>query len=284
MNAFFKNITLLAPVLRVHSLSKVRRFYSDVLGFKEISATENRVEFSASGKKPALLILEEDAQAPEPPRGSAGLFHLAFLYPDRASLALILRRLLNTHYPLQGSADHGVSEAIYLADPEGNGLELYADREPDLWPRRGMALAMFTEALDFENLLATSAESALNYTMPAGTRLGHIHLCVSKVDAAELFYGEKLGFKVQQKMPSALFMGRDGYHHHLGANVWQSNRPAVPGSRGLVKFKIAFSLAEEFEECVKNFADKVSSQDVLKHASVLLDFDGIGVELEKADV
>lgn len=284
MNVFFQNITLLEPILRVHSLSKVRRFYSEVLGFKEVSATETRVEFSANGKKPALLVLEEDAQAPVAPRGSAGLFHLAFLYPDRASLALILRRLLNTHYPLQGSADHGVSEAIYLADPEGNGLELYADREPEVWPRQGTALTMFTEALDFEDLLSSSSESASNYTIPPETRLGHIHLCVSKIDTAQEFYGEKLGFKVQQKMPSALFMGRDGYHHHFGANVWQSHRPAVPGTLGLVKFKISFASAEEFEKCLKHFSGNPHAADVSKRASILLNFDGIGIELERRDV
>ena len=172
--------------------------------------------------------------APPRPRGAAGLFHVAFLYPDRTAWARALQRLLELDVPI-GSADHGVSDAIYLSDPEGNGIELYADRPPEAWPPSGPdgQLTMYTEALDLPAALALAHQPGP--ILPAATRIGHVHLSVADLGHAERFYGDALGFTVTQRSyPGALFLGRDGYHHHVGANIWRSRQAAVPGTLGLV--------------------------------------------------
>jgi catechol 2,3-dioxygenase len=150
-----------------------------------------------------------------------------------------VRRVAERRHPLEGASDHGVSEAIYLSDPEHNGLELYADRPPELWPRRGGNLAMFTAPLNFNALLAEAKPAGYEYAAPPALRIGHIHLRVSDLQRAEAFYCQALGFEIRQRdIPGALFMGREQYHHHIGANTWFSRQPAAPGWLGLSRFAI----------------------------------------------
>ncbi len=233
MNPFFRSIEFSELTLRVADVARVQAFYQQVLGFDCQSGPGGDVRLGAPGHATTLVVLKAAPDAPPRPRGTAGHFHVAFLYPDRAALARALRRVLDLGVRI-GSADHGVSEAIYLADPEGNGIELYADRPPDAWPPRmpDGQVSMFTEALDLPALLAEA--QTRDVVLAHAARIGHVHLSVADLRHAEQFYGERLGFAVTHRTyPGALFLGRDGYHHHLGANTWHSRHRAADGVLGL---------------------------------------------------
>ena len=242
-SAFFQSVEFSALTLRVSDVASAQAFYQDVLGFARRPAPPGEAHLGTPGGETTLVVLQAAPDAPPRPRGTAGLFHVALLYPDRAALARALRRVLDLGVRI-GSADHGVSEAIYLADTEGNGIELYADRSPDSWPARAPdgQVTMYTEALDLPALVAEAVTQGP--LMPETTRIGHIHLSVADLGHAEQFYGERLGFAVTQRTyPGALFLGRDGYHHHIGANTWHSRRPAVDGVVGLAGFTVTLSNA-----------------------------------------
>jgi catechol 2,3-dioxygenase len=242
--AWFASVALTDLVLRVADAARVSEFYEAILGLRAAPLDGGRLGLF-NGPGPPLVVLDPALEeAPRAPRGAAGLFHVAFLYDDRPALAAALRRVIDARIPI-GSADHGVSEAIYLSDPEGNGIELYVDRPRDRWPpaQPDGQVAMVTDPLDVDALLAVSAPTA---GPPA--RIGHVHLSVVDLVHAERFYGDFLGFAVTQRTyPGALFLSRDGYHHHLGANTWRSNRPAVPGAPGLERFTISLAATDELE-------------------------------------
>lgn len=242
-SSWFSSVALTGVVLRVGDLGRVAAFYEAVLGLGRAAMDAGGVALRTARGAP-LVVLEPADRAAARPRGAAGLFHVAFLYDDRPALAAALRRVIDARIPI-GSADHGVSEAIYLSDPEGNGIELYVDRPRDRWPpaQPDGQVAMVTDPLDVDALLAVSAPTA---GPPA--RIGHVHLSVVDLVHAERFYGDFLGFAVTQRTyPGALFLSRDGYHHHLGANTWRSNRPAVPGAPGLERFTISLAATDELE-------------------------------------
>ncbi len=237
---FFDSVALGDLTLRVAELAQAQAFYQDVLGFACLQCDAGAARLAPPGAREALLVLQAAPDAPARPRGTAGLFHVALLYPDRHALGRVLRRLLDLGVPI-GSADHGVSEAVYLSDPEGNGIELYADRPPEAWPPKADdQVTMFTEALNLNDLLALAQTPGP--LLPEATRIGHVHLSVASLVDAERFYGDALGFAVTQRSyPGALFLARDGYHHHLGANIWRSRHAAVPGTLGLEEFTIRLS-------------------------------------------
>lgn len=202
---------------------------------------EGQLALGVDGEPP-LLVLTADPSAPSPPRRSTGLFHFAVLMPTRRDLAVALRRLLEARIPLDGASDHFVSEALYLHDPDDNGIEIYRDRPREDWPHIDGRLEMATLPLDLEDLFTalppTSAKDAL---APPGTRMGHVHLKVSDLDQAEDFYAGVLGFDVTVKgYLGALFVSAGGYHHHLGLNTWQSlgGSPPAAGSVGLRSFDV----------------------------------------------
>jgi len=243
---FFQSVELTELTLRVADLAHVQAFYEDVLGFARLPAPPGSAALAPPGAGRALVVLHAAPDAAPRPRGTAGLFHVAFLFPDRAALARVLERVLDLGVPI-GSADHGVSEAIYLSDPEGNGIELYADRPQEAWPPRlaDGQVAMYTEALDIPALLGLARTPGP--LLPQSTRIGHIHLSVADLGQAEHFYGETLGFEVTQRSyPGALFLGRDGYHHHIAANVWRSHQAAVPGTLGLAEFTLLLAQRDDF--------------------------------------
>jgi catechol 2,3-dioxygenase len=195
---------------------------------------------------PELVQLHPAPDAPLPDPRATGLFHQAFLVPTRRDLALALVRLARAGWPLTGASDHLVSEALYLSDPEGNGIEIYRDRPREQWPREGDGVRMDTLPLDLEGVLGElDGDPGDPGPMPEGTRIGHVHLKVADVPATEAFYSGVLGFDVMAHMPSASFMSAGGYHHHLGANVWHSRggQPPPPGARGLRSFEIVLPSA-----------------------------------------
>jgi catechol 2,3-dioxygenase len=276
---FFQSVQLTDLTLRVADIAQVQAFYQDVLGLAHLEAAPGTATFAPPGAPVALLVLQAAPDAPPRPRGAAGLFHVAFLYPDRPALARVLKRLLELGIPI-GSADHGVSEAIYLSDPEGNGIELYADRPPEAWPPRGPdgQVTMYTEALDIPAVLALAHQPGP--LMPVTTRIGHVHLSVADLGHAERFYGEALGFTVTQRSyPGALFLGRDAYHHHIGANIWRSRQAAVPGTLGLAEFTLRLSQRDEFVGMTKRLAEAGRLRDGSDAVATAADLDGLTVRL-----
>ena len=226
--------------LRVADLDRAQDFYAGVLGLVPGARHGRSLTLHApDGAEPLLTLIETPGARPKPP-GVPGLFHLALLTPDRPALARVLRRLAETRTPIHGLSDHGVSEAIYLEDPDGNGLELYADRPRETWRDAHGQLVMFTRALDTDALLASSPNTR-SAGLPAGTTIGHIHLRTHSLASAEAFYTGPLGLAVNTRDYSgALFMSADGYHHHIAVNTW--GRPAPAGDytyAGLERIEIA---------------------------------------------
>lgn len=233
--------------LTVSNLACALGFYEDVLGLRTIQARNRVTMLGVDDKTPLVALLEEPDARPKPPR-TTGLYHFAVLLPSRAELGRILQRLIAQRYPLQGAADHGVSEAIYLDDPEGNGIEIYADRPRDEWPWHSDQLQMVTDPLDTDSLLRQAGDGASG--LPSDTRIGHIHLQVSDLNQAQKFYCDVLGFDLMQRFPptrgtgrdpSALFLSAGGYHHHVGLNIWAGAGapPPPPDAVGLRHYVIS---------------------------------------------
>lgn len=204
--------------LTVNDLDAVGRFYETALGLQPLTRDGGTARYGAAGR--VLLELRGDKTARRSSPREAGLFHIAFLMPDRAALARWLIHAAETRVALQGASDHLVSEAIYLADPEGNGIEVYVDRPRSAWTHDGKSVRMATNALDL-NGLARSADGPWAGA-PEGMVVGHVHLQVGTVPEAETFYNGTLGFEITAHYPGAAFYGSGGYHHHLATNVWNS--------------------------------------------------------------
>ncbi|RAQ95267.1 hypothetical protein A4R35_06950 [Thermogemmatispora tikiterensis] len=248
--------------LTVADLERERRFYEEVLGFQLIDRSERQIWLGAADlagqteepimKKQPLLLLIEQAEAPRPPSWSTGLYHFAILVPSRPALARSLAQLAASRYPLGGYADHLVSEALYLSDPEGNGIEIYRDRPRETWRWQSGQVAMATDPIDVRAML-TEGRAELERQpwrgLPAGTTIGHVHLRVADLRQAEHFYHQLLGFAITARMPGALFVSAGGYHHHLGLNTWESRGASAPpeGSLGLRLFSIELPTRAEIE-------------------------------------
>lgn len=206
--------------LTVRNLERSVAFYRDVLGFRVDTRTDVEAALSADGER-TLIELQERADAVSRPRRCTGLFHFAILVPDRAALGRSLRHLVGQEWPLTGVADHLVSEALYLSDPDGLGIEIYRDRPRDTWKRVNGQIAMATDPLDLESV-ANEPGAELPWTgLDAGTVIGHVHLHVSSLVEAERLYCGIVGFEpMVRTYLGALFVAAGGYHHHLGLNTW----------------------------------------------------------------
>lgn len=206
--------------LKVTDLERSVAFYRDVVGLKLLKVDNQVAEMTVDGIR-TLVILEEIPDGVVTPRRSAaGLYHFAILVPDRQSLGLSLRSLIASGIHI-GQADHLVSEALYITDPDNNGIEIYADRPRGTWKRdANNEYIMAVDPIDWDGLLKEAGDGAWS-GLPEGTTIGHIHLHVSDLKQARRFYCDVLGFELQAHMEnSALFVAAGGYHHHLGLNVW----------------------------------------------------------------
>ena len=226
-----------ALTLRVRDAARVGAFYRDVVGLSEIDREGDVVRLGAGGR--TLVELRGDANLKRREPRSAGLFHTAFLQPTRSDLAAWVRHAAENRFPIVGASDHAVSEAIYLNDPEGNGVEIYADRPSAEWPNANGQIAMTTEALDVENLLAAQAGRVWRGA-PDGLVVGHMHLQVGALGAADGFYRDVLGFDIACRYPGASFYGAGGYHHQIAANIWNSRNAGTidESAAGLAGFEI----------------------------------------------
>ncbi len=206
--------------LTVRDLDRSLRFYRDILGFQERSR-EGHAAFLSAGTDRVLVELHERRDAVPRPRRSAGLFHFAILVPSRAALGRSLRRLADQRWPLSGVADHLVSEALYLDDPDGLGIEIYRDRPRDTWRTANGELAMATDPLDVEGVANEPGAETPWQSLDAATGIGHVHLHVPTLEAGEAFFCADVGFEpTVRRYPGALFVAAGGYHHHLGMNTW----------------------------------------------------------------
>ena len=232
--------TTIGPVhLTVGDLDRSVEFYAGRLGFQPARRREGVARFGAGGREALVLYERRGAQRS---RGTTGLYHFAILVPSRRELARTLAHLRDTRTPLTGASDHGVSEALYLEDPDGNGIEIYRDRAPGEWPRAEGKIRMATDPLDLEALLAERGAPDAPWTgLAPGTTIGHIHLHVSNLEEAERFYVDVLGFDpVVRYGDSASFVSAGGYHHHVGLNVWAGvgAPPPPPDATGLRHFVV----------------------------------------------
>lgn len=233
--------------LTVADLDRMQTFYQDAIGLSHLGATGDSVRLGVDGR-PLIELVHRPGASPRP-YGTTGLFHLAILVPNRAELARAIRRVVEAKWGFTGASDHLVSEAMYLDDPEGNGMEIYRDRPRAEWRVSNGQLEMATLPLDIDSVLGELAgETTSPGSMAAGTRMGHVHLNVADLGDSEAFYVGMLGFGVTVRgYPGALFVSAGGYHHHLGLNTWAG--PAAPapppGSRGLLLFEIVLPSEDE---------------------------------------
>jgi catechol 2,3-dioxygenase len=227
--------------LVVRDLDRVGAFYRSVIGLSVIADDGARLALGAGGTP--LLTLLEDRQAEPSPTGAPGLFHTAFVLPTRADLGQWLARAARNGWALEGMSDHLVSEAIYLSDPEGNGIEIYRDRPRAEWQMDGHRVRMANRRIDAEGLLqlADAKSIGTRHQAPDGTRIGHVHLCVSDLDAAVQTIGSDWGFAETCRYPGAIFFATGGYHHHVAANVWNTRSGArrERGQLGLQRLTFA---------------------------------------------
>lgn len=246
--------TIGAVRLTVSDLDRSRGFYEGAIGLRTLHSSNGAVILGADDRRP-LIELYENAAAPALDRRATGLYHLAILVPTRPDLARALGRLAEARWPLEGASDHLVSEAVYLSDPDGNGIEIYRDRPRERWPHADGTLEMATLPLDVRGLLDELAESSSSEPRaPEGTRIGHVHLQVADLPDAERFYGGLLGFEVMVRgYPGALFVSAGGYHHHIGLNTWRSQGapPPEPGSIGLRSFDVLLPGADALEQLLE---------------------------------
>jgi catechol 2,3-dioxygenase len=229
--------------LNVADIDPARRFYEETIGLRPVAGEGEHLRLGADGS--TLVELVDAPGAPRRPPRTTGLFHLAILLESRLELARALSRIVRSGWPLTGASDHLVSEALYLSDPEGNGIEVYRDRPREDWPFADGQLEMATVPLDVDSVADELAGAGPGSSgVAAGTRIGHVHLNVADLDRAEAFYCDLLGFEVTMRgYPGALFVSTGGYHHHLGLNTWAAraaegvSRPPA-GALGLARFEL----------------------------------------------
>lgn len=224
--------------LRVTDLDKLTNFYTDIIGFRILEKAENRVVLTADGKKP-LLVLEQPAHIlPKEPRRT-GLYHFALLLPTRADLGKAIKHFSKNEVRL-GASDHLVSEALYLSDPDGNGIEIYRDRKPEEWTWQDGFVGMSTDPIDAQGVVMASGNEEWD-GLPAGTVMGHVHLHVANLAETQSFY-EALGFELVTPYPQALFMSTGKYHHHIGMNTWNGVGAPRPSkeSAGLEAYTLVY--------------------------------------------
>lgn len=237
--------------LTARDLDRVGDFYQRAIGLDRIAGDGETLTLG-QGDLP-LVELRRDPAARTLP-SEAGLFHTAFLLPDRADLGRWLRHAAGQGLRLEGASDHLVSEALYLRDPEGNGIEIYVDRPRDQWDTDGTHVRMATEALDLAELARVQGEWK---GVPEGSVIGHVHLQVGDADQAEAFYTGPLGLDLAAQMPSARFYATGGYHHHLATNMWHSRGAGLRSadSTGLAEVVLSADADHPLAKHTEGFMD-----------------------------
>ncbi|WP_017812064.1 VOC family protein [Paenibacillus shenyangensis] len=261
------NTSVISPALeiglvkiKVSQLERSIAYYTEVIGLQVLQQDETTAHLSADGIHP-IVIIEEIANAIIlPPQSAAGLYHFAILLPDRVSLGLSLRNLLK-HRQNIGQGDHLVSEALYLNDPDNNGIEIYADRPKETWQKDEHGyIIMGTEPVDVEGLLEL-AEGKVWNGLPAGTKIGHVHFHVTDLSEARKFYVDVLGFEMMlTDNRSVAFISAGGYHHHMGLNTWAGvGAPKAPANAAGIDY---YSLQLPNREAIDEVAARVRAAGI----------------------
>lgn len=264
--------------LRVGSIDRLRSFYEDAVGLAG-HRDGNRLTLGPTADEP-LLVLEEDSDVPARPREAAGLFHVAVRTPDRTALGDAVTRLRDADVSLSGASDHVVSEALYLSDPEGNGVELYRDRPREEWPTtRDGLVDMETLPLDIHGLEASGTGEHID-RFPAGTDVGHVHLEVVDLEGSERFYRDDLGLRLRARYgASATFLAAGAYHHHVGLNVWNGRSASVGDHRGLAWWEFVLPDRAAVESAVGRLEADGHPVADRPEGRVVVDPDGIELRL-----
>ena len=240
-------------ILQVADLDRSIRYYRDVIGLRVLTQSRARAVMGAHDDSHALIELVELAGAtPAPAMRRLGLYHVAILLPDRPALGRFLSHVADTDERV-GMSDHLVSEALYLTDPDGLGLEVYADRPRATWRSSNGQLAMASDPLDVRDLMSASGGEPWTGA-PAGTAIGHVHLHVGDLTAGSSFYHDGIGFdKTVWQYPGALFLSAGGYHHHVGTNIWARNAESARHDEArLLEWEIVLPSAHDTEALASN--------------------------------
>lgn len=273
------NNSRMGPVsLSVADLLRSISFYQNTIGLDTLDRSDNRVSLGVDSRP--LLHLHELPGARPHPR-AAGLYHFALLLPSRPALGETLRHLLANNAPITGYADHAVSEAVYLSDPDGHGIEIYRDRARDAWQYPGGALRMTVDPLDVVGVLATAGDGAWR-GLPDETVMGHVHLQVADIGTTETFYTDLLGFDLMVRYGSAAtFLATDGYHHHIGANTWQGTGllPAPENAARLLEYTIVLDSAAQLATVADRLAAASYAPTAVADGLIVADPSGLTLRL-----
>ncbi|MCG3086529.1 VOC family protein [Sporosarcina cyprini] len=262
--------------LYVTDLERPLKFYTEVIGFSILEQGPSRIVLTADGTTPLLIIEQPEGVTPRESRKS-GLYHFALLLPTRADLGKVLIHLSNCGIPL-GASDHKVSEALYLSDPDGNGIEIYSDRDPAEWDWSNGIVSMTTDPLDAQSIVAEVDGPWEG--LPAGTVMGHIHLHVADVEEAEAFY-RALGFVTVSHYPNAVFMSTGNYHHHIALNTWNGKGAPQPSknSAGLHSFALIYPDDQTLKDAVNQVRGLNRRVEQVDDYYVIVDPSGNGLVL-----
>lgn len=232
--------------LQVSDLPRSLDYYENLLGLQRLVADIGTATLGAADGRELVMLREQRGIRPVPRRGAFGLYHFAILLPDRPALGRFAQHLARLNVAA-GMADHLVSEALYLTDPDGLGIEVYADRAKSTWKSRGDELQMTSDPLDAASVIAAGGHVPWN-GMPAGTTMGHMHLHVGNLLEAEAFYHAALGFdKMVWSYPGALFLSAGGYHHHLGTNTWSPGPSAREDEARLLDWQLVVPTSDDVQ-------------------------------------
>ncbi|HEL2475809.1 TPA: VOC family protein [Streptococcus suis] len=265
--------------LNVRNLELQSLFYQQVLGLQVL--TENSKQIDLGVGKTTLVRLIQTEQKGEVSH-SYGLYHLAIVLPSREDLGTIFRHFIDNKVPLQGASDHGYSEAIYLADTEGNGIEIYRDLPQDSWDvRPDGRIVGITEPMDAETIYALGKKADAAYQMPAGSRMGHVHLSVRESAASSRFYQEVLAVEDKFSVPSAAWLASGDYHHHLAVNEWGGKhlQTRTEGMPGLAYYTVIYSSPADFEATLERASAAGLTIQQLDKTAVFVNVDGIKTKL-----
>ncbi|AUC92236.1 VOC family protein [Streptococcus suis] len=265
--------------LNVRNLELQSLFYQQVLGLQVLSQSPNHIDLGVG--KNILIRLIQTEQKGEVSH-SYGLYHLAIVLPSREDLGTIFRHFIDNKVPLQGASDHGYSEAIYLADTEGNGIEIYRDLPQDSWDVRSDGrIVGITEPMDAETIYALGKKADAAYQMPAGSRMGHVHLSVRESAASSRFYQEVLAVEDKFSVQSAAWLASGDYHHHLAVNEWGGKhlQTRTEGMPGLAYYTVIYSNQEAFEATLNRAIAANLNLQRLDNSVAFVDVDGIKTKL-----
>ncbi|HFI0938437.1 TPA: VOC family protein [Streptococcus suis] len=265
--------------LNVRNLELQSLFYQQVLGLQVLTENSKQIDLGV-GKSILIRLIQTDQKGEV--SHSYGLYHLAIVLPSREDLGTIFRHFIDNKIPLQGASDHGYSEAIYLADTEGNGIEVYRDLPQDTWDVRADGrIVGVTEPMDAETIYALGKKADAAYQIPAGSRMGHVHLSVRESSASSRFYQEVLAVEDKFSVPSAAWLASGDYHHHLAVNEWGGKhlQTRTEGMPGLAYYTVIYSSPADFEATLERAIATNLVVQRLDNSAAFVDVDGIKTKL-----